>query len=156
MLSQLPTNKSYGLMELARGTTPQVGHNPEDEVFSWPHLVFREVLLFLLVDGGGAVPGDFLERAAGRTRQPDPSAESGEGAGHFLGLQELVSYSAFWGGVVVPGLLVTALMMLPYLDRSVKASAAGSPANVWSPYNFHRLSGGRPLCSRLSAPFSAA
>ena len=24
-LSQLPTNKSYGLMELARGTTPQVG-----------------------------------------------------------------------------------------------------------------------------------
>ena len=34
-----------------------------------------------------------------------------------LGLQELVSYSAFWGGVVVPGLLVTALVLLPYLDR---------------------------------------
>jgi len=29
----------------------------------------------------------------------------------------LVSYSAFWGGVVVPGLLVTALALLPYLDR---------------------------------------
>src|SRR5213075_3114998 len=48
-LKQLPTNKTYGLMELARGTTPQVGKNPEDEVFSWPHLVFRELLLFLLV-----------------------------------------------------------------------------------------------------------
>ena len=45
----MPTNKTYGLMELARGTTPQVGRNPEDEVFSWPHLVFRELLLFLLV-----------------------------------------------------------------------------------------------------------
>ena len=30
---RLPTNKTYGLMELARGTTPQVGANPEDEVF---------------------------------------------------------------------------------------------------------------------------
>jgi quinol-cytochrome oxidoreductase complex cytochrome b subunit len=29
----------------------------------------------------------------------------------------LVSYSAFWGGVVVPGLLVTALALLPYIDR---------------------------------------
>jgi len=28
----------------------------------------------------------------------------------------LVSYSAFWGGVVVPGLLVTALGVLPYVD----------------------------------------
>ena len=31
-------------------------------------------------DGGGAVPGDFLERAAGGTRQPDSSAESRESA----------------------------------------------------------------------------
>ncbi|MCX6903058.1 MAG: hypothetical protein NTW03_06190 [Verrucomicrobia bacterium] len=36
---------------------------------------------------------------------------------YFLGLQELVSYSAFWGGVVVPGLLVAVLTLLPYLDR---------------------------------------
>ncbi|HET7872199.1 MAG TPA: hypothetical protein VFL42_06785, partial [Terriglobales bacterium] len=33
------------------------------------------------------------------------------------GLQELVSYSALWGGVIVPGLIVLALMLLPYLDR---------------------------------------
>jgi quinol-cytochrome oxidoreductase complex cytochrome b subunit len=32
-------------------------------------------------------------------------------------LQELVSYSAFWGGVVVPALIVFALLLLPYLDR---------------------------------------
>jgi len=49
---RLPTNKSYGLMELARGTTPQVGRDPDDEVFSWPHLIFRELLLFLLVVTG--------------------------------------------------------------------------------------------------------
>jgi quinol-cytochrome oxidoreductase complex cytochrome b subunit len=35
-------------------------------------------------------------------------------------LQELVSHSAFWGGVAVPALIVTALMTLPYLDRKRK------------------------------------
>ncbi len=117
-LNQLPTNKSYGLMELARGTTPQVGHNPEDEVFSWPHLIFREILLFLLVTAVVLFLAVFwnapLEEFANPIHPPNPA----KAPWYFLGLQELVSYSAFWGGVVVPGLLVTVLVMLPYIDRN--------------------------------------
>jgi quinol-cytochrome oxidoreductase complex cytochrome b subunit len=116
-LGQLPTNKSYGLMELARGTTPQVGKNPEDEVFSWPHLIFRELLLFLLVIAAVLFLAIFwnapLEQLANPIHPPNPA----KAPWYFLGLQELVSYSAFWGGVVVPGLLVSALVLLPYLDR---------------------------------------
>ncbi len=116
-LSQLPTHKSYGLMELARGTTLQVGLNPEDEVFSWPHLVFRELLLFLLVAAVVLFLAIFwnapLEEFANPIHPPNPA----KAPWYFLGLQELVSYSAFWGGVVVPALLVTALVLLPYLDR---------------------------------------
>ncbi len=116
-LGQLPTNKTYGLMELARGTTPQVGKNPEDEVFSWPHLVFRELLLFLLVTAVVLFLAIFwnapLEEFANPIHPPNPA----KAPWYFLGLQELVSYSAFWGGVVVPALLVTALVLLPYLDR---------------------------------------
>ena len=117
-LGQLPVNKSYGLMELAHGTTPQVGRNPEDEVFSWPHLVFRELLLFLLVTAVVLFLAIFwnapLEELANPIHPPNPA----KAPWYFLGLQELVSYSAFWGGVVVPGLLVTALVVLPYLDRN--------------------------------------
>ena len=116
-LSQLPTNKSYGLMELARGTTPQVGKNPEDEIFSWPHLIFRELLLFLAVVAVVLFLAVFwnapLEQLANPIHPPNPA----KAPWYFLGLQELVSYSAFWGGVVVPGLLVTVLVLLPYLDR---------------------------------------
>ena len=119
-LKQLPTNKTYGLMELARGTTPQVGKNPEDEVFAWPHLVFRELLLFLLVTAVVLFLAIFwnapLEELANPIHPPNPA----KAPWYFLGLQELVSYSAFWGGVVVPGLLVTALMLLPYMDRERK------------------------------------
>jgi quinol-cytochrome oxidoreductase complex cytochrome b subunit len=119
-LGQLPTNKSYGLMELARGTTPQVGLDPDDEVFTWPHLIFRELLLFLLVVAVVLFLAVFwnapLEEIANVVHPPNPA----KAPWYFLGLQELVSYSAFWGGVVVPALLVTALVLLPYMDRRVQ------------------------------------
>ena len=57
-----------------------------------------------------------LEEIANPVHPPNPA----KAPWYFLGLQELVSYSAFWGGVVVPGLLVTALVLLPYIDRKRK------------------------------------
>jgi len=114
---QLPPTKSYGLMELARGTTPMVGIKPEDEVFTWPNLVFRELLLFMATIAVVLVLAVFwnapLEELANPVHPPNPA----KAPWYFLGLQELVSYSAFWGGVVVPGLIVIVLLLLPYLDR---------------------------------------
>ena len=114
---QLPVNKTYGLMELARGTTPAVGVNPDEEVFTWPNLVFREILLFMATIAVVLVLAIFwnapLEEIANPVHPPNPA----KAPWYFLGLQELVAYSAFWGGVVVPGLLVTALIALPYSDR---------------------------------------
>jgi quinol-cytochrome oxidoreductase complex cytochrome b subunit len=55
-----------------------------------------------------------LEELANPVHPPNPA----KAPWYFLGLQELVAYSAFWGGVVVPALLVTALVALPYLDRT--------------------------------------
>ena len=54
------------------------------------------------------------QELANRVHPPNPA----KAPWYFLGLQELVAYSALWGGVIVPGLLVTALVLLPYLDRS--------------------------------------
>jgi quinol-cytochrome oxidoreductase complex cytochrome b subunit len=118
--AQLPVTKTYGLMELARGTTPAVGINPEDEVFTWPHLVFREILLLMATIAVVLVLAIFwnapLEEIANPVHPPNPA----KAPWYFLGLQELVAYSAFWGGVVVPAVLVTALVALPYLDRKRK------------------------------------
>jgi quinol-cytochrome oxidoreductase complex cytochrome b subunit len=118
--AQLPLTKTYGLMELARGTTPAVGINPEEEVFTWPNLVFREILLFMATVAVLLVLAIFwnapLEEIANPVHPPNPA----KAPWYFLGLQELVAYSAFWGGVVVPALLVTALMALPYIDRKRK------------------------------------
>ena len=116
-VAALPVTKSYGLMELARGTTPAVGVEPDDEVFTWPNLIFREILLFMLVWALVLVLAIFwnapLEEFANPIHPPNPA----KAPWYFLGLQELVSYSALWGGVIVPALIVMALVVLPYLDR---------------------------------------
>jgi quinol-cytochrome oxidoreductase complex cytochrome b subunit len=116
-LPQLPSNKSYGLMELARGTTPAVGIKPEAEAFTWPNLVFREILLFLATLAAVLILAICwnapLEEMANPVHPPNPA----KAPWYFLGLQELVSYSALWGGVIVPGLIVGAMLLLPYLDR---------------------------------------
>jgi len=116
--AQLPATKTYGLMELARGTTPAVGIQPDEEVFTWPNLVFREMLLFMVVVAVLLVLAIFwnapLEEFANPVHPPNPA----KAPWYFLGLQELVAHSAFWGGVVVPGLVVAALVLLPYLDRT--------------------------------------
>jgi cytochrome b-561 len=44
---------------------------------------------------------------------------------YFLGIQELVSYSAFMGGVFLPGLVVLGLALIPFLDREKE------PGGVW-------------------------
>jgi quinol-cytochrome oxidoreductase complex cytochrome b subunit len=54
-----------------------------------------------------------LEELANPTHPPNPA----KAPWYFLGLQELVAHSAFWGGVAVPALLLVALILLPYLDR---------------------------------------
>jgi quinol-cytochrome oxidoreductase complex cytochrome b subunit len=54
-----------------------------------------------------------LEEIANPTRTPNPA----KAPWYFLGLQELVHYSALIGGVIVPALVVIALLALPYVDR---------------------------------------
>jgi quinol-cytochrome oxidoreductase complex cytochrome b subunit len=54
-----------------------------------------------------------LEEPVNISHPPNPA----KAPWYFLGLQELVSYSAFWGGVGIPGIEVAILFLVPFLDR---------------------------------------
>jgi quinol-cytochrome oxidoreductase complex cytochrome b subunit len=113
-----PSTRTWGLMALTRRPTASVeARDPDDEVFAWPHLLYREVLVALgVVIALHAASLLFmapLEGIADPTRTPNPA----KAPWYFLGLQELVHYSAFVGGVLVPTLVVVALLALPYVDR---------------------------------------
>jgi quinol-cytochrome oxidoreductase complex cytochrome b subunit len=131
--------KTYALMEMVRGNSPMVGAQaPEEEIPSWPHLLFRLVVLFGIVLAAVMALGIFfnapLEELANFTHPPNPA----KAPWYFLGLQELVSYSALVGGVVVPGLLILGLMSIPYVDREFEGegvwftSARGKWLTLWS------------------------
>jgi quinol-cytochrome oxidoreductase complex cytochrome b subunit len=117
------STKTYGLMALTRRPSVSVeARDPEDEVFAWPYLLYREALVALgvvivlhLVSLVFMAP---LEELADPTRTPNPA----KAPWYFLGLQELVHYSALIGGVIVPTLLVVILLVLPYVDRTTHGS----------------------------------
>jgi len=110
-------SKTYGLMELVRGTKPTVGLPPDDMVFTWPHLLVRELTLFVTVVAVLLVLAFLfnapLEEIANPNHPPNPA----KAPWYFLGLQELVSYSAFTGGVLIPTLIVAGLALVPFIDR---------------------------------------
>jgi quinol-cytochrome oxidoreductase complex cytochrome b subunit len=110
-------NKTYGLMELVKGSSPRVDRGPDDMVSSWPHLLIREAVLFaftfILILALALFDPPPLEKPADPTKPPNPA----KAPWYFLGLQEMVSYDAFWGGIGLPGILILVLMAIPYLDR---------------------------------------
>jgi cytochrome b-561 len=113
------STKTYGLMSMSRRPRVSIeSRDPYDEVFAWPHLLYRELLVALgVVVALHAISLIFmapLEEMADPTRTPNPA----KAPWYFLGLQELVHYSALIGGVIVPTLLVLALLVLPYVDRA--------------------------------------
>lgn len=109
--------RTYGLMELVRGSCPQVDKGPYNFIFTWPHLLRAEMMVFLgtllLVLLLSFIDAP-LEEPANPTQPPNPS----KAPWYFLGLQEMVAYDAFWGGVGIPMLIILGLAIIPYLDRN--------------------------------------
>ncbi len=110
--------KSYALVELIKTTSAMVDKGPEDEVFAWPHLLFRELILFMAVLFVLALISLYFNAPLEELANPAHPTNPAKAPWYFLGLQEMVSYSAFIGGVLIPGLVVLGLMSIPYIDFS--------------------------------------
>lgn len=112
--------KHYGIQGLVRGPFPKIGNVPDNSVFSYPNLLLAEVFVFILTVLGVLVVSALfdapLEEAVNVLHPPNPA----KAPWYFLGLQEMVSYSAFWGGVGIPAIEVLVLLLVPYFDRGQK------------------------------------
>jgi len=130
-LAKTAKAKTFGVLGMVRGPFTKVGNTPDNAVYSWPHLFVAELFCFALVVLVVLVAALLvqapLEAPADPTHPPNPS----KAPWYFLGLQEMVSYSAFWGGVGIPTLFVLALLLLPYLDRGHRGTG------VW--FSRHRI-----------------
>ncbi len=109
--------KTYHLAAIVRGRTPAVGAGPEWTVPSMPHLFYAEagvLMTTFFICLGLALLADAPLKELANPAIPENPAKA---PWYFLGLQELVSYSAFMGGVGIPTIVLLGLGLIPYLDR---------------------------------------
>jgi len=110
-------DKTYGLMALARGNSPAVEKDVENTVLSWPHLLWAELAVFMLCIAGVVAYSFYIDAPLRELANPLFPENPAKAPWYFLGLQEMVSYSAFMGGMLIPGLAILGLALIPYLDR---------------------------------------
>jgi hypothetical protein len=110
--------KTYGLMAFVRGTSPNVGRTPEHTVPSWPHLLYAELAVLMALTAAVLVLAFFFDAPLKEPANPLVPENPAKAPWYFLGLQELVSFSAFMGGVGVPAITLVGLVLIPYLDRA--------------------------------------
>jgi quinol-cytochrome oxidoreductase complex cytochrome b subunit len=109
--------RTYHLAAVVRGKTPAVGRGPENTVPSMPHLFYAELgvlMLTTLICLGLALLWDAPLKELANPAVPENPAKA---PWYFLGLQELVAYSAFMGGIGIPGIVLVGLGLIPFLDR---------------------------------------
>jgi cytochrome b-561 len=116
VFTEQPT-KTYHLACIVRGKTPAVGDGPEQTIPSMPHLMYAEMGVFMLtvfICVALALVADAPLKELANAAVPENPAKA---PWYFLGLQELVSFSAFMGGIGIPTIVMLGLGLIPYLDR---------------------------------------
>jgi quinol-cytochrome oxidoreductase complex cytochrome b subunit len=127
--------KTYHLAAVVRGTSPAVGRAPERTVPSMPHLFYAEAAVFmmtLLLCVALSLVSDAPLKEHANPAVPENPAKA---PWYFLGLQELVAYSAFMGGMGIPLIVLLGLTLIPFLDRETDGTGVwfggpGGPALV--------------------------
>ncbi len=110
--------KTYGLMALVKGKTPVVDKGTENTVSTWPNAFYAEMAVFMVICSICVVLSLWMDAPLKELANPVKPENPAKAPWYFLGLQELVSYSAFMGGIGIPTLVLLGLAMLPFLDRN--------------------------------------
>ena len=109
--------------QIERGGIPWEKTESDEKLFTWPDLVYTELLCMILLtivmivwSIGLRAP---LEEAANPTSSPNPA----KAPWYFLGLQEMLVYFDPWlAGVVLPTLIIVGLMAIPYIDTNPRGN----------------------------------
>ena len=114
--------RTYQLAAIVRGRTPAVGRGPENTIPSMPHLFYAELAVLMLTLFVCLALSMLADAPLKEIANPGVPENPAKAPWYFLGLQELVAFSAFMGGVGVPSIVLIGLGLIPYLDREEAGS----------------------------------
>jgi quinol-cytochrome oxidoreductase complex cytochrome b subunit len=123
--------KTYHLAAIVRGQ-PLVRSGPENTVPAWPHLFYAEAAVFMLTVAICVTLAILFDAPLKELANPAVPENPAKAPWYFLGLQELVAFSAFAGGIGIPTLVLIGLGLIPYLDREREGTAEwfGGPGGI--------------------------
>ena len=100
---------------------PPVDVSDEPMVMTFPHLVVRELIAFLVLSILLVALALWFDAPLEEIANPDKTPNPAKAPWYFLGLQELLHYyPPIVSGVVLPGLLVVALAVIPYFTINLE------------------------------------
>ncbi len=103
-------------------TRPAVRQRDEDYVMTFPHLIVREVILFQIVTIALSIAALLVDAPLQGLANPTETPNPAKAPWYFLGLQELLHYfPPVVAGVLLPGLVVVALVVIPYARINLEA-----------------------------------
>ena len=111
------SSKTWGLMGLMKGRTPAVNRELANTVTAYPNVLYALAALTMLTIAAMLLVSYFVDAPLREIANPMVPENPAKAPWYFLGLQELVGYSAFMGGVAIPALAIVGLALIPYLDR---------------------------------------
>jgi hypothetical protein len=108
---------------IEKGMPPLEKTESEERILVWPDLVYTELICMVIATVVLVVWSLFLaaplEEPANPARTPNPS----KAPWYFLGLQEMLVYFDPWiAGVLLPSLIITGLIIVPYCDKNPKGA----------------------------------
>ena len=108
---------------IAMGLPPIEGEDSGQKVFSWPDLVYVELICLVVVMAVMIVWSIYLKAPLEEPANPTDSPNPAKAPWYFLGLQEMLVYFDPWlAGVVLPSLIIVGLMAIPYIDTNPKGN----------------------------------
>ncbi len=101
----------------APGALAEAKLRREHTVLSWPTVLWAEGAIFLVALAVLTLAAILVDAPLLAPADPSMPENPAKSPWYFLGVQELVSYSAFTGGVLLPLLLLVAAVAVPFVDR---------------------------------------
>jgi hypothetical protein len=94
-----------------------------DKVHTWPYLVRAEFISGLIMLAFLMVWSLMIDAPMEEPADPSVTPNPSKAPWYFLGLQELLVYFDPWiAGVLLPTLIITGLMVIPYVDTNPKGN----------------------------------
>ncbi|MCZ7647551.1 MAG: cytochrome C [Planctomycetota bacterium] len=106
---------------LARGEKPEEYEVGKTRLHVWPYLLYIEGIVAAFVLAALFIWALSLEAPLEQAANPAKSPNPAKAPWYFLGLQEMLVYYDPWiAGVVLPGMIISGLIVIPYCDPNPK------------------------------------